>query len=165
MEPLVSVCIPAYNNAGYIQETIESILNQTYKNIELVVVDDNSKDNTADVIRNIPDERIRLYQNEQNLGMSGNWNRCLELVTGDYVKLICADDLLARDCIEKEVGALIAHPEAVLAESDSKLVDIDGIAHGTYKRFHTSGLTDGKKIAKRGILSQNYFGEIGRAHV
>ena len=74
MEPLVSVCIPAYNNAGYIRETIDSILNQTYHNIELVVVDDNSKDNTLDVIRSVKDSRVKVYHNEENLGMVGNWN-------------------------------------------------------------------------------------------
>ena len=68
MEPLVSVCIPAYNNAGYIRETIDSILNQTYHNIELVVVDDNSKDNTLDVIRSVKDSRVKVYHNEENVG-------------------------------------------------------------------------------------------------
>lgn len=63
MEPLVSVCIPAYNNAEYIKDTIDSILNQTYQNIELVIVDDNSKDNTYELIQEIGDERIKLYHN------------------------------------------------------------------------------------------------------
>ena len=75
MEPLVSVCIPAYNNAEYIKDTIDSILNQTYQNIELVIVDDNSKDNTYELIQGIGDERIKLYHNDKNLGMSGN---CIE---------------------------------------------------------------------------------------
>lgn len=158
MEPLVSVCIPAYNNAGYIKETIDAILGQTYRNLELVIVDDNSTDKTAEIVAAIPDERIHLYRNEKNLGMTGNWNHCLELVKGEYVKLICADDLIAKDCIEKEVRALQANPTAVVVESDSRLVDMDGKAHGTYKRFPKSGLIDGRKIIKRGILSQNYFG-------
>ena len=62
-EPLVSVCIPAYNNASYIKETIESVLNQTYKNVELVIADDQTKDNTVEVIKSIKDDRIRLYEN------------------------------------------------------------------------------------------------------
>lgn len=158
MEPLVSVCIPAYNNAGYIKETIDSILNQTYQNIELIVVDDNSKDNTYEVISSIPDKRVKAYRNEKNLGMSGNWNRCLELVSGEFVKLICADDLIEKDAIEKETRALIENPTAVLAESDSKLVDMQGKQHGTYKRYHKSGLVNGKKVARSGLRSQNYFG-------
>ena len=111
MEPLVSICIPAYNNAAYIKDTIDSILSQTYKNLELVIVDDKSKDDTVAVIKSIPDERIRLYENEKNLGMSGNWNHCLELCKGEYIKLICADDMLAPDAIEKEARALTEHPD------------------------------------------------------
>lgn len=158
MEPLVSVCIPAYNNAAYIKETIDSVLNQTYQNIELIICDDKSKDDTVAVIESIGDSRIKLYKNEQNLGMSGNWNRCLSLCTGEFIKLICADDMLAPECLEKEVGALLENPKAVLAESDTKLFDLDGKPKGFYKRYKTSGLTNGKKIAREGFFIKNYFG-------
>ena len=76
-KPLVSVCIPAYNNEEYIAQTINNILGQSYKNIELIIVDDNSMDNTLDVIKSFTDKRIKVYKNESNLGMAGNWNRCL----------------------------------------------------------------------------------------
>lgn len=157
-EPLVSVCIPAYNNAAYIKETIDSVLNQTYQNIELIIADDQSKDNTVEVIKSIKDNRIRLYENEKNLGMSGNWNHCLELCKGEFIKLICADDMLAKDAIEKEAKALIENPEVVMAESDTRFVDLNGKFKGTYRRYHTKGVTDGKKIARAGFFSQNYFG-------
>lgn len=158
MEPLVSVCIPAYNNAAYIKETIDSILNQTYPNIELVICDDKSKDNTVEVIENIGDDRIKLYKNEKNLGMSGNWNNCLSKCTGEFIKLICADDMLAKDCLEKEVRALMENPDAVLAESDTQLFDLNGKPKGFYKRYKTSGLTNGRKIARDGFFVKNYFG-------
>ncbi len=158
MRPLVSVCIPAYNNAAYIKETIDSILNQTYPNIELVICDDKSKDNTVEVIESIKDDRIKLYKNEKNLGMSGNWNNCLSKCTGEFIKLICADDMLAKDCLEKEVQALIDNPSAVLAESDTRLFDLDGNPKGFYKRYKTSGLENGKKIARDGFFVKNYFG-------
>lgn len=158
MDPLASVCIPAYNNAAYIKETIDSILNQTYPNFELVICDDNSKDDTAKVIENIKDSRIKFYKNEKNLGMSGNWNNCLRKCQGEFIKLVCADDMLAKDCLEKEVRALIGHPTAVLAESDTQLVDLKGRQKGFYKRYRTSGLTDGRKIARAGFFVKNYFG-------
>lgn len=158
MEPLVSVCIPAYNNAAYIRETIDSVLRQTYKNLELVICDDKSTDDTVSVIESIQDERIKLYKNEKNLGMSGNWNNCLSRCAGEFIKLICADDMLAPDCLKKEVKALMDHPQAVLAESDTQLLDLDGKAKGFYKRYKTSGLTDGKKIARAGLFVKNYFG-------
>ena len=62
MKPLVSVCIPAYNNAAYIKDTVMSILEQTYQNIELVVVDDCSTDNTVEVLETIQDERLKIYK-------------------------------------------------------------------------------------------------------
>ncbi len=158
MEPLVSVCIPAYNNAAYIKETIDSILGQTYSNLELVICDDRSKDDTVKVIEAIKDDRIKLFQNEKNLGMSGNWNHCLSKCSGEFIKLICADDMLAPDCLKKEVQALIDHPSAVLAESDTRLFDLNGKPKGFYKRYKTSGLTDGKKIARAGLFVKNYFG-------
>lgn len=158
MRPLVSICIPAYNNAAYIKETIDSILGQTWENLELVICDDNSKDDTAAVVLSIEDDRIKFYQNEKNLGMSGNWNNCLSKCTGEFIKLICADDMLAPDCIEKEVRALMRYPTAVLAESDTKLFDLNGRPKGFYRRYKASGLTDGKTIARAGFFVKNYFG-------
>ena len=158
MKPLVSVCIPAYNNAPYIMETVNSILAQTYENIELIIVDDNSSDETLQIISSVIDPRLCIYHNDKNLGMSGNWNRCLSLCNGEFVKLICADDILHPQALEKEVQALMDHPEAVLAISDTKLIDLDGKGKGHYRRYPSSGLTDGKRIARRGFFSQNYFG-------
>ena len=158
MQPLVSVCIPAYNNQDYIKETIDAIIKQTYTNIELIICDDKSKDDTVKVIESIEDDRVKLYKNEQNLGMSGNWNNCLSKCTGDFIKLICADDILASTAIEKEVQALIDNPEAVLAESDTRLFDLNGKEKGWYKRYKKSGLVDGKEIARAGMFVKNYFG-------
>ena len=67
-----------------------------------------------------------LYHNDKNLGMSGNWNRCLSLCTGKYAKLVCADDILSPDALKREVDALEANPTAVIAESDTKLIDLNG---------------------------------------
>lgn len=158
MKPLVSVCIPAYNNAEYIKDTIDSILNQTYRNIELIVVDDCSTDHTAEVVENIQDERLKLYRNGKNLGMAGNWNRCLELASGEYVKLICADDMIDRDAIEREAEAMLENPTANPVESDTRLVDMSGKKTGAFKRYHKSGLVKGTKAAKAALLVQNFFG-------
>lgn len=160
MKPLVSVCIPAYNNADYIGETIEAILAQSYSNIELIIVDDNSKDNTYEVISEYAtkDSRVKVFHNDNNLGMSGNWNYCLSLCKGEFIKLVCADDLLATNAIEKEVEALTENPSAVLVSSDTKLVDLNGKGKGFYKRYPKKGLVDGKKIVRRGFFVKDYFG-------
>lgn len=158
MSNLVSVCIPAYNNADYIADTIQSVLNQSYNNIELIVVDDNSKDNTWEVISGIKDPRLKVFRNEENLGMTGNWNRCVELAQGELVKLICADDLIENDAIEKEARAFINNPSAVLVESDTKLIDINGKQNGSFKRYPVNGLINGRKLAKRSLMLNNFFG-------
>ena len=158
MEPLVSVCIPAYNSSVYIKRTMESVLEQNYKNIELVVIDDQSKDNTVEIVESVKDPRVRLVKNEKNLGMTGNWNKCLAEARGDYIKLICADDVLYKDSIEKELGALLAHPEVTLVMSDTALIDENGKRTGCFKRYPKSGLLDGKKVAKRALIFKSFFG-------
>ncbi|GHU40898.1 glycosyl hydrolase [Clostridia bacterium] len=157
-EILVSICIPAYNNADHITETIESVLKQSHQRIEIIVVDDASLDNTYDVVAALTDSRIRLYKNEKNLGMAGNWNRTLELAQGEFIKVMGADDLLKKTAIEKELAVLLANPSAVTAESDTAMVDMQGKTRGTQKRYRKSGLMDGKVLAKKCLLSQDRFG-------
>ena len=91
---LVSVIMPAYNEEKYVGEAIESILAQTYTNWELVIVDDASKDRTAEVIRDYlaKDKRIRLHQFEVNQGACAALNQAMELACGDYICWRSADD-------------------------------------------------------------------------
>lgn len=159
-DKLVSVCIPAYNNADYICETIDSVLNQTYKNIELVIVDDNSNDNTLEIIKHYEakDNRVKVYHNDKNLGMAGNWNHCLELCKGEFIKLMCADDLIVPETIEREVAVFEKYPEVVLVSSNTKLVDLDGNKKGFYTRYPVKVPVDGKKVNKRGFFNKDYYG-------
>lgn len=157
-QALVSVCIPTYNNAEYIEETIRCILNQTYQNIEVIVVDDQSKDNTVEVVKAISDDRIKLYVNEKNLGMSGNWNRCMELCSGEYIKLICADDLIHESLIEKEVAVMEQYPDVMLVQSDTQFVDKNGKGKGYYKRYYKKGVVDGIKASRFSVYTRNYLG-------
>ncbi len=160
-KPLVSVCIPAYNNEAYISETIDSILNQTYENLELIIVDDCSKDSTLSILREYEqkDSRVKVYTNENNLGMAGNWNRALELTTGKYIRLMCADDLLLPECISREVEIFEQQPTVVLVESDSALVDLAGNRKRTsYNRYPVNGLISGRTVFRKGLFVQDYFG-------
>ena len=157
-QPLVSICIPAYNSEEYIKDTIESLLQQTYSNIEIVVSDDCSKDNTCEIVAGFQDKRVKLYRNQTNLGMVGNWNRCLELGKGEFLKLVCADDMLDNTAIEKEAFVLRNNPSVVLVESYTRLVDNDNKPKGAYHRYHVKGIVDGKKVAKKALIFKNYFG-------
>ena len=105
-DALVSVCIPVYNGEQTIEKTIESVLKQTYKNLEIVVLDNCSTDNTREVVGSFDDARLKLVVNERNLGMMGNWNRCFDYASGKYMIIMCADDIITSDCIGIKVSAI-----------------------------------------------------------
>lgn len=106
MEKLVSILIPAYNRESVIADTIRSALMQSYKNIEIVVVDNASTDGTWSVIQSMAgsDDRVRAFRNESNLGPVRNWQRCVDEATGFYGKILWSDDLIAPDFIEKTLS-------------------------------------------------------------
>ncbi|MCX9156867.1 glycosyltransferase [Niveibacterium sp. 24ML] len=99
---LVSICIPTYNGARYLEASIQSALNQSYRDLEILIVDDCSKDETVDVAKRFAarDKRVRFVQNKRNLGLVGNWNRCIELATGAWIKFLFQDDLLQAECVQ-----------------------------------------------------------------
>jgi glycosyltransferase involved in cell wall biosynthesis len=99
--PLVSIGIPTYNRAdSYLKEAISSALNQTYKNIEIIVSDNCSTDNTESFIKSILDPRIRYFRQDHNIGAINNYNFCLDQAKGDYFLLLHDDDLIDEDFIE-----------------------------------------------------------------
>jgi len=112
--PAVSVCIPTYRGAAHIAETIESALAQTFADFELVIVDDASPDETREVVARYRDPRVR-YVRERNAGVEENWNRCLRLARGRYFKLLPHDDLIAPDCLARQVAVLEADRDQRLA--------------------------------------------------
>ncbi len=114
-QPLASVCIPVRNCQDYIRDAIESVLNQTYRNVELVVVDDASTDKTVEVVQSFQDSRIRLFTNPRNVGVCANWNLAIAKAHGDYIKLLCADDVLYPGCLEKQVRLLHDDAERSIA--------------------------------------------------
>jgi glycosyltransferase involved in cell wall biosynthesis len=103
VSPLVSICIPTYNGARWLKETLLSALAQTYEPLEIMVVDDASTDHTLEVVGSFSDSRIHVEVNECNLGLVRNWNRCVKLSKGSLVKFVFQDDLLYPTCVEKMV--------------------------------------------------------------
>ncbi len=101
MSPKVSVIIPAYNTEKYIAKAIESALEQTLQNLEVVVVDDGSSDGTVDVVKQFTDPRVRLLVNPRNLGAGGARNRALEAAQGDWVAVLDSDDWYAPQRLER----------------------------------------------------------------
>ena len=113
--PLVSICIPTYKGAEFIGKTLDSVFNQSYPNFELLVLDDNSPDDTSSIVSSYADPRIRYVRNSQNQGPQRNWNKCLELAQGKYFKLLPHDDLLAPDCLKEQVAILEADEAGEIA--------------------------------------------------
>jgi glycosyltransferase involved in cell wall biosynthesis len=108
--PLVSICIPTYNGQEYLSQCIESAIIQSYKNIEILIVDDNSSDNTHQIVETYrsKDNRIRFVQNEKNLGLVGNWNKCIDEAKGEWIKFLFQDDYMDTNCIQVMVESISA---------------------------------------------------------
>lgn len=106
---LVSILIPVYNRERIILETLNSAVNQTYKNTEIIVVDNKSTDSTFEILREFTKSHsnVRVYQNKENIGPVRNWRRCLDYATGKYVKILWSDDLISPNFIEETLPFLI----------------------------------------------------------
>ena len=108
-EPLVTIGIPNYNNAEFILQAIDSVLNQTYQNFELLISDNCSTDNSIEVIKKSKDDRIKFWINDSNIGMYPNWTKLYKQARGKYFVLLQADDWLNNDFISKTVSNLEKH--------------------------------------------------------
>ncbi|MES2838462.1 MAG: glycosyltransferase family 2 protein [Bacteroidota bacterium] len=105
-EPLVSVCIPVYNGEKYINETLDCVLGQTYKNIEVIISDNCSTDRTIELIKAYNDPRVKIFSNEKNMGIKYNYLKVFTYATGKYLTFMGADDGMSLHTIEKEVAIL-----------------------------------------------------------
>lgn len=116
--------MPTYNVAPWVSEAIQSVLGQTYNDFELLVMDDCSTDDTVSIVRSIEDSRIRIIQNEKNVGLAENLNIGLSHITTEYVARMDGDDIAESYWLEHEVNILNNHPEI-------------GICSGGFERFGT----------------------------
>lgn len=107
MSPFFSICIPVYNGEKYLYECLCSIEQQTYKDFEVVIVDDVSADRSSDIISEFTSKISRLIyiKNEVNLGLVGNWNKCISVASGKWIKFLFQDDIWTPDCLEKTFSA------------------------------------------------------------
>lgn len=114
MEPRVTVLMPVYNAGQYIEEAMKSILSQTFRNYEFLIINDGSTDNSPDVIRKFSDTRIRFVENESNMRLSGTLNKGIRLARGEYIARMDADDISLPTRFEKQVGFLDQNPDVAL---------------------------------------------------
>lgn len=121
--PKVSVLMPVYNSEKFLREAIESILNQTYKDFEFLIINDGSTDSSEDIILSYSDSRIRLIRNERNIGLSQSLNKGLELAKGKYIARMDSDDIALPHRLEKQITFLNSYPEVGILGTDYILID------------------------------------------
>jgi len=135
--PLVSICLPVYNGARFIEGAITSILNTTYPNLEVIVSDDSSTDNTVDLIESVNLPCLKLFTHSR-YGLVENWNYCLSQAQGKYIKFLFQDDIIAPHCIEKMVAVAEKNDKVGLVFSPRNLIS-DSNVEGYHfpEKLHT----------------------------
>lgn len=161
--PKVSVCIPTYNYARFLSETIDSVLKQTFTDYEILIIDDCSHDNTKEVVSDYAsrDERIRFKVNPVNIGMVNNWNLCLMEARGEYIKPVFGDDLLSStNALEKMVSLLDSDPNISLVGSARNLIDTTSRVMRVLAHFKDDVVLPGEEVINRCLSEQkNLVGE------
>ncbi len=137
--PLVSVILPVYNCRDYVGEAIQSILNQTYENFELIAIDDGSTDDSAAVIDSFDDPRIYLFQ-QINQGLASTLNRGILMARGPYIARQDQDDLSDPRRLALQIAFMEAHPRCVLLGSWAQIMETDRLV-GRFHRHPVDDLT------------------------
>jgi glycosyltransferase involved in cell wall biosynthesis len=158
----VSVVVPSYNNARFIEATMDSILAQTFKDFELIVADHSSADGTWERLQRYrTDPRVRLLQTQAGGGAPRNWERVTAAARGEMLKLVCGDDIIYPDCLRVQVEAMDANPSVVLVAAQRDLIDARGAL--LMSRRGLAGLTgrvSGRMAARHTVVTgSNIFGE------
>jgi glycosyltransferase involved in cell wall biosynthesis len=168
MKPLVSAIIPNYNYARYVGEAVESALAQTYPNIEVIVVDDGSTDNSLEVLERYQG-RIKLIQ-QKNSGVCVARNRGVEESTGEYIAFLDADDVWLPEKLSVQMQGFQASTKAVFSNCGMRLIDLDGECVGTLTEGKSGDVStyllsfDGPAVvgaASTGIVSRKVFESVG----
>lgn len=157
---LVSVIIPAYNAEVFIGRTLESVISQTYKNLEIIVVDDGSQDRTAEIVESFMqiDSRIVLFK-QVNAGVAAARNLAIAKSSGEFIAPIDADDIWYPEKIEKQVQCLLAsHPNVGLVYNWSVLVDEEDVIIGQYEPQHYFQFLTAEGNAYPALLYMNIIG-------
>ncbi|MBI5380300.1 MAG: glycosyltransferase family 2 protein [Opitutae bacterium] len=163
MPPRVSVLVPTYNYARYLPEALDSVLAQQFTDFELIISDDASTDNSAEILRRYAarDARIRYQVHPKNLGMVANWNWCLNEARGEYIKYLFGDDRLSSPlALGTLVTMLEKNPAAVLAVSARNIIDEQSRIVDCWDQLGESGVHSGRAVGRRCLLrAVNYVGE------
>jgi glycosyltransferase involved in cell wall biosynthesis len=171
--PLISICIPTYNGDAFIRHCLESCLAQTVNNYEIIICDDGSNDNTVNIINEYLKKTpcIRFYKNETNLGLVGNWNKCLSLAKGVWIKFLFQDDEMTVNCLQVFSDNITENAKLLVCKRNfilEKNATIDKVDYYTNRvrtlentGFYSSNSFSSKIISKIAAknISLNFIGE------
>lgn len=140
MQPLVSLVVPVFNGLPHLEALLTSLLQQTYPNLEIILSEGGGTDSSIKVLTSIVDPRVTVLAQPKGTSAAGNWTAVCAAATGVFTKLVCQDDLIYVDAVEKQVSDLTRHPDAVMAIAQRDIID----AHGStvFRGRGLSGLRD-----------------------
>ncbi len=124
-EPKVTVLMPVYNASPFLNEAIDSILQQTFADFEFLIIDDGSSDQSVSIVKRYNDPRIRLHINEKNIGISTTLNKGIELASCELIARMDADDISYPDRLQKQFDYMMAHPDCALLSTWARVITHD----------------------------------------
>lgn len=174
---LISICIPTYNGEKFLQEALNSVKKQTYNNIEVIISDDQSKDNTLKIIENFKREvnfPVHIYSHQPN-GIGANWNNCIQKSNGEYIQFLFQDDVLEKNCLEVKLNFIKKYnlkavcSKRLIINNKDEIVTTGSWYRDCYdlqkiylnldiSNFYVFNKKDLSRIKYRGVLA-NIFGE------
>lgn len=152
IDGLVSVIMPSWNTSNFIAESIQSVIDQTYENWELIIVDDCSTDNTDEVVAKFKDKRIRYFKNEKNSGAALSRNRALREARGEWISFLDSDDLWNSDKLEHQINFMNKHGYT-LSYTEYEKIDEESKP----LRIYVSGP---EKVNKHKMYNYDYIGQL-----
>ncbi len=153
-----TVAIPVYNRRELTRRAIDSALAQDVEGLEVLAVDDCSADDVWELLRSYTDPRFVAVRNPVNLGLFQNFNRCLQLARGEYVRLLCCDDLLPPGCLAREIPLLAAHPRVGLVTTRYQRVSENGEPLGIFADGLAPGLYSGHQAIAAVLWARAHYG-------
>lgn len=161
----ISIILPSYNSEKFLSESIKSVLGQTLKDFELIIIDDGSKDKSLKIAEGFAkkDNRIKLLKNKNNLGLQKTLNLGLKYSKGKYIARMDADDIMDRSRLEKQFNYLEKNKEIFLVGSSAKVIDESGIKIGIFKKFNNfkkikNKMVDSNTMIHPSVMFRNNFG-------
>lgn len=152
--PAISLCIPAYQAEKHLRETLNAAFSQTFEDMEVIVLDNNTTDGTRRILEEFDDPRLRIERNDETLSMPDNWNRVVDMCRAPLVKLLCADDLIDENCVADQVAILRHSPDVALVSCKTDLIDDVG---RTLRRAvglrRLTGKHDGRTVVRHVVRS------------